>query len=591
MFQCALCHAYHCQRTVPHPAFYLCTTFLQGVNASRQRVEGPAASLNLIHTLPRGGKRVFAYLKPSVLVRSVCSDFKRLEAASDDTTTVKTTSVNDMAARSETVNWWRYRPPSNAISLLPALMKACASTGNVQSLDDMYLTMSNQIRATLLQWSEICIPAAQTGHLEVLEWAYSHHDSFNTPWLHYSDPNACEPFWFESSSMVLDMAAANGHLHILKWARSVGFKLESSICYHAAKSGHLDVLLWLAAHDIIPRISNSVCNEFVEQGNLDKLMYTRAAGYLCGSSTCSRAAECGQMEILQWLRSTNCPWSLTTCAGAASGGHLEILQWARTNGCHWDEMTCAGSARWGHLHILQWARENGCEWDDHTCSYAARAGHLHVLKWAWENGCPMTESTSSRAAEGGHLELLKWAVDKGCPVIHHDLVFNAVVQGHLDIVIWAHEHTGMSPNLVLWAAESGHLHIIKWALTNGYEWEQEFAESATTFGHLEILKWALDEGLLVLTPELCSSAACRGHLEIIQWLRSNGCPWDARTCFSAVVDHGHSGVRDNHINVLRWAHEQGCPWDEETIRLALDFERQDMVNYARANGCPEDVVD
>ena len=43
--------------------------------------------------------------------------------------------------------------------------------------------------------------------------------------------------------------------------------------------------------------------------------------------------------------------------------------------------------------------ENGCPWDDYTCSNAALNGHLEILKWAHENGCPWNEYTCSNAAQ------------------------------------------------------------------------------------------------------------------------------------------------------------------------------------------------
>ena len=38
-----------------------------------------------------------------------------------------------------------------------------------------------------------------------------------------------------------------------------------------------------------------------------------------------------------------------------------------------------------------------------------------MLQWAREKGCEWDEETCEYAAEGGHLEVLRWARANGCP--------------------------------------------------------------------------------------------------------------------------------------------------------------------------------
>jgi hypothetical protein len=46
-------------------------------------------------------------------------------------------------------------------------------------------------------------------------------------------------------------------------------------------------------------------------------------------------------------------------------------------------------------------------------------------------------------------------------------------------------------------------------------------------------------------------AAYSGHLEILQWAVANGCPWDKKTLQYAEMN-GQSAV-------LEWAKANGCP--------------------------------
>ena len=46
-------------------------------------------------------------------------------------------------------------------------------------------------------------------------------------------------------------------------------------------------------------------------------------------------------------------------------------------------------------------------------------------------------------------------------------------------------------------------------------------------------------------------AAENGHLEVLKWLRENGCPWNEWTCKNA--------AGNGHLEILKWARENGCP--------------------------------
>ena len=45
-------------------------------------------------------------------------------------------------------------------------------------------------------------------------------------------------------------------------------------------------------------------------------------------------------------------------------------------------------------------------------------------------------------------------------------------------------------------------------------------------------------------------AAENGHLEVLKWARAKGCPWDDNTCAWAALN--------GHFEVLEWAEANGC---------------------------------
>ena len=80
--------------------------------------------------------------------------------------------------------------------------------------------------------------------------------------------------------------------------------------------------------------------------------------------------------------------------------------------------------------------------------------------------------------------------------------------------------------------------------------------------------------------DTCAAAALGGHLEVLQWARANGCPWDIRTC--------HKAAEGGHLKVLLWARANGCPWDKGTCEWAAHGGHLELLQWARANDCPSD---
>ncbi len=48
-----------------------------------------------------------------------------------------------------------------------------------------------------------------------------------------------------------------------------------------------------------------------------------------------------------------------------------------------------------------------------------------------------------------------------------------------------------------------------------------------------------------------------GHFEVLKWARTNGCEWDESTCDGAAL------VGD--LDMLKWARENGCEWDKVSM--------------------------
>ena len=112
------------------------------------------------------------------------------------------------------------------------------------------------------------------------------------------------------------------------------------------------------------------------------------------------------------------------------------------------------------------------------------------------------------------------------------------------------------------AAWKGYLQVFEKYWSQGPQeklrklWDEMTCCWAAQGGHLEVLKWLRVKGC----PWGISTstwAAQHGHLEMLQWMRAQDppCPWDSDVCYWA--------ARNGHLEVLRWARSQGCPCDKD----------------------------
>ena len=99
------------------------------------------------------------------------------------------------------------------------------------------------------------------------------------------------------------------------------------------------------------------------------------------------------------------------------------------------------------------------------------------------------------------------------------------------------------------------------------------------------MQWLNTHELFDLNAGLFCAAAEGGHLEILTLLRSEGCPWNAETCWKA--------AREGHLEALKWLRSQDppCPWEDTTCYWAAWGGHVDVLKWwAIDNGCPY-VVD
>jgi hypothetical protein len=234
--------------------------------------------------------------------------------------------------------------------------------------------------------------------------------------------------------------------------------------------------------------SNYVCKAAAAQGQIYALAFAWQQGCLCDATVMYIAASKGHLHIVQYLHENGCPWHIRTARVAAQGGYLEVLTYA-AKFLPLHEAVFRSGLQGGHAHIIRFLLARGCCWNPISCYYAAENGHLEVLIMAHEAGCEWISSMSA-AARNGHLDIIKYAQAHGCPW-EGNVCDEAVANNHLAIVQYAHEHgCSWDANTTVVAAAYGHTEVLAYALQAGCPWNENVCALAARNGHLATLRLA-----------------------------------------------------------------------------------------------------
>ena len=190
---------------------------------------------------------------------------------------------------------------------------------------------------------------------------------------------------------------------------------------------------------------------------------------------------------------------------------LEMMQLARAHGCPFSSFgkETTHAAAQNHGALMSWLFSQGCAQSVLACQMAAENQHFGLLTWMVAREFPMDQGTADRCALRGNLPMLKIVTKEGKETCGPLTFACAVKSGSLPTVEWMYE---------------------KGRGDCGEEWWRRLRLANSRF------------------------AAERGHLEILKCLRSHGCAWAPGTCRAA--------RRNGHEDLLIWAIEAGCPDDE-----------------------------
>lgn len=129
-------------------------------------------------------------------------------------------------------------------------------------------------------------------------------------------------------------------------------------------------------------------------------------------------------------------------------------------------------------------------------------------------------------------------------------------------------------------AETGNLKLLMWMRHKGHPWDWKVCAYAAENGHLDILKWARSTVPPAPINEWAFALAVqKEQIEVINWLYHHKAPWDWMVCSNAAAT--------GNLELLKWLKVLGAPWDWMTCAMARHYKHKELYQWAIEHGCPE----
>lgn len=443
--------------------------------------------------------------------------------------------------------------PLGDISLL---LSALATAGRTDCLAWL-LDVSGRIhRLSQNEASDVCLTAATSGALNVLDWAIQREDFGPNAMLSVSLSNSapaiawalnhnitCNSWAYVAAAAANDiplldslrrsnvplpdtstmgvsgpdfMACQNASFDALRWLLSAGFQFRPDRATRAAAAkGHIHVLDWL--------LRNS-------------LLDTQATG------PCVAAAASGLQHVVHWLHHCNgCPWDARVVTAAGASGNLSLVQWLCSEGCPYDLQKVMNEAlSAGRIPVIEWCLHNGASWNAASIDYAVLRGHLDTVRWCRAHGAPWGANPCRIVISGRQDAMLSWLISDEGGAAHF-----------------------LDPACIASAAQAGSISTLKILFAAHCPFDDSAIERAFYVRRLDIIKLLHKGGCPMMDHSFITKRHLPEHPKIfviLDWLYAHGCPWTT-DAYNALVTH-----RGPEISA--WAKKRGPPSD---CLLPVDF--------------------
>ncbi len=271
------------------------------------------------------------------------------------------------------------------------------------------------------------------------------------------------------------------------------------------------------------------------------------------------AARVGSLNLVKDIISRGSTWFEEALRAAARGGHREVIDFLinKYNAKNLN-VALSAAAEKGDKTLVDYLLEKGATSRKNALEGAIRGGHRDLVDFflvsqTGSSQVPKDELNSfgmdlaiSCAAENGHYNMVQFFVNTGrCDTKHNQLMRmimeGAVRGGHIDIVkmLSSYTFTDGGHELTI-AALKGYQDLVDYFFMPGVTREYDLnlaLEWAAQGGHIDIVKFLLENGALALEEALCA-ASREGDFDLVDYLIKEGAE-DIEGAFDQAAEYGH----------------------------------------------------
>ncbi|KAL7747254.1 hypothetical protein RI367_007307 [Sorochytrium milnesiophthora] len=368
----------------------------------------------------------------------------------------------------------------------------------------------------LQEHSDVIRLAAEYGHLQVVQYAYSR-------------------LLPVCPQKVLEVAMRHRHEPVSRWLYE---RSPQTISWGAAislvRGGHIDLLQQLQSNRHI---------EFVDPHYTDEMERRNRAG--------AEAVAAKDVRVLQVLKQLDPQFSFLNAVARNASRHIIRSESPTPN----LQVFCA-AAKAGRTDIVDWMLAECPQWTfAESIKYAAGAGHQELAQRLSDHfAVPLSECVLQthhlQALVGsGHLQKLKW-IEKRCQLSCDErLLLSGIKSRNLAVAQLLHRHcqdVEFTARMLTEACRTGNMRMVQWVYQHlpATMRPADAIDTAAKCGFEQIVAWAHHNTNLPCTTSAMDSAAAIGRLDIVRFLyehRTEGCTQMAVT---NAVCGGHLDVAD-----------------------------------------------
>lgn len=365
--------------------------------------------------------------------------------------------------------------------------------------------------------------------------------------------------------------------------------------------GHLDIVKWAVENNFTRNILGAI-ESACESESIEVVKYlvnfcetSRKTRFVFSDICVQNAATKGRLDLLKYIFSSK-KFKINVqedmLKQGCESGNLEVVKFLEEQGYVWKVVPAEFN---NNLDLLIYSREKGAKWDPNVIYHAVRSVQLDIVKWAVLNGCPFPPKIPLPVdfLRNGGLQILKWLREQKITFTEPIFSFTAASEGNLETLIWMNEVGEYKhPDTFKGAIISGKLDVVKWVISNGYEFVPEKGcVLAFDYGHSEILEWIVSEYKIDVLSIQWISMSATIQIPVLKFLHKNGVelsPDLYSAClrqknlkaFEWLIEIGVK-IEWNEESVgkhtLQFAIERGYPINEATLFLALELQAYDSI--------------